>query len=289
MHRIQHTDSRLSGQVTRGKTAPNRLRSSDHFLASYDPSLLKQYDGAFARALYVDLGYGSEPVTTVESAARLRRVNPMLPVLGVEISPERVENAQRWAGKGISFRLGGFNLPLQRRSGGDGETVRLLRAFNVLRQYEESEVEPAYDLLASQVLPGGLIVDGTSDPYGRVWTANLLRVGPDGTWHLEALVLGSNFRGELDPEAFQTRLPKCFIHRAVPGDPVLELIEDWRAVTRDTRGSSVWGPRAWFTAAGNLLAARGRAVTQPGRWLRRGWLVLAEPGLSLRPTTDPEN
>ncbi|MEZ4769307.1 MAG: hypothetical protein R2844_12875 [Caldilineales bacterium] len=65
------------GQPTRGKTAPNRLRRVDNFLALYDPALFRREDGAFRGALYADLGFGAEPVTTLESAARLRRSTPV--------------------------------------------------------------------------------------------------------------------------------------------------------------------------------------------------------------------
>jgi len=39
--------------------------------------------------MFVDLGYGSDPRTTLESAARFRRVNPNLKILGVEIDSPR--------------------------------------------------------------------------------------------------------------------------------------------------------------------------------------------------------
>ena len=68
------------------------------------------------------------------------------------------------------FRLGGFNLPVQ-----PNESVRLIRAFNVLRQYEEKDVIPAYERLADYVLPNGLMIEGTSTPYGQMWVANLAR------------------------------------------------------------------------------------------------------------------
>jgi len=122
--------------------------------------------------------------------------------------------------------------------------------------------------------------DGTSDPFGRVWTASMLRRGEGRQWGLEALVLGTNFRGSLDPDAFQTRLPKSFIHRMVPGEPVHAFVEDWKAAARDTRGSEVWGPRAWFTAAAGALTARGYDIARPDVWPRRGWLVWRSPHLS---------
>ena len=158
------------GQPTRGKTASNRLRRVDNFILLYEPSLLTRTDGPFARALFVDLGYGSDARTTLESAERLRRLNPDLPILGVEIEKERVDAALPFADEKTFFRLGGFNLPLR-----EGEHVRLIRAFNVLRQYEEKDFAPAYERLAQYMLPGGLMLEGTSDPFGSIWCANVVR------------------------------------------------------------------------------------------------------------------
>ena len=97
------------------------------------------------------------------------------------------------------FRLGGFNLPLALSAAGRPETVRAIRAFNVLRQYAEDEVAGAYAELARHVLPGGLLVEGTSDPYGRIWVANVMRrtTAADteaAAWQAEALVFSTNFR-----------------------------------------------------------------------------------------------
>src|SRR5512143_2586942 len=82
------------GLPTRGKTASNRLRRVDNFILLYEPSLLRRSDGRFAGSLFVDLGYGFDARTTLESAVRFRAVNPELPILGVEIDKERVEAAR---------------------------------------------------------------------------------------------------------------------------------------------------------------------------------------------------
>jgi hypothetical protein len=208
---------RPQGQPTRGKTTQNRLRRVDLFLAWYAPSLLRRHDGAFADAWLVDLGYGAEPFTTLEMAQRLRRLNPRLPVLGVEIDPERVAAALPYADDLTHFRRGGFNLPLTPRPDGTPETVRAIRAFNVLRQYDEAAVAAAYAELAHGVLPGGLLVEGTSDPLGRHWVANVLRRAADApAWQPEALVFSTNFRGGWEPALFQAVLPKNLIHRMTP-------------------------------------------------------------------------
>ncbi len=168
------------GQITRGKTAPNRLRKTDTFLAVAYPELVRHM-----RGLYVDLGYGAYPITSVETLERLRRLNPALQVLGVEIDPERVAAAEPFARPGLAFRLGGFNLPLL-----PGEMVSVIRAFNVLRQYEEAAVADALVALAGPLTSGGLLLEGTSDPLGRLLTFNLYqKQRADGALERVALVL----------------------------------------------------------------------------------------------------
>jgi len=299
------------GKPTRGKTASNRLRRVDNFILLYEPSLLSRTDGLFAGALFVDLGYGFDARTTLESAARFRRVNPDLKILGVEIDRERVEAALPFADDITDFRLGGFNLPLKQ-----GERVRLIRAFNVLRQYEESYFAPAYERLAPCVLPGGLMIEGTSDPFGSLWCANLARKDnavapgtsaeftlsvanvlsvnsakslhhghvetfqpPDGSlrvtndWRFEALVFSTNFRTGFDVEEFQTILPKNLIHRVVRGEPMYDFFETWKQAAQETSAMKAYGAKQWFTAAAKSLAGKGYRINTQMKWLSKGYLV----------------
>jgi hypothetical protein len=265
------------GFPTRGRTASNRLRRVDNFILLYEPSLLTRTND-----LFVDLGYGFDPRTTLESAERFRRVNPDLKILGVEIDKERVEAAQPYADEKTFFRLGGFNLPLKA-----GEHVRLIRAFNVLRQYEEADVAPAYEMLARGVLPGGLMVEGTSNPFGSIWCANVARRMESGSllpysqqqavgiqkWTMEALVFSTNFRLGFEPAEFQTILPKNLIHRVVPGEPVYDFFEAWKRSAAETAAAKIYGPRQWFTAAAERLSARGYDVALQRKWLSRGYLI----------------
>jgi hypothetical protein len=283
--RSQSRTSRPQGQVTRGKTAHNRLRRVDLFLARYDPALLRRTDGPFAHALFVDLGFGAEPFTTLESSRRLRALNPDLCVLGVEIDRERVTAAQPHADEHTSFRLGGFNLPLRPRPDGEPETVRAVRAFNVLRQYEEEAVASAWAQIAPSVLPGGLLVEGTSDPYGRIWVANILRrqEGPGSPpgWSLEALLFSTNFRGGCEPAHFQPVLPKNLIHRMYEGEWIYDLFATWKRASLRTQAVRAWGMRTWFAASANALAAEGVEVVLHGRWLRLGFMIVKPPGSGL--------
>jgi len=274
------------GQVTRGKTTSNRLRRVDNFILLYEPSLLTRTDG-----LFVDLGYGFDARTTLESAARFRRVNPDLRILGVEIDKERVEAALPYADDKTFFRLGGFNLPLKK-----GETVRLIRAFNVLRQYEEKDFIPAYEKLAQYVLPGGLMIEGTSNPFGSIWCANVVRKTLDSDslssnakdvwrfalksrqseirdWRLEALVFSTNFRSGFDVEEFQTILPKNLIHRVIKGEPLYDFFEAWKRAAAETSAAKVYGSKQWFTLAAENLARKGFKIDLHRKWLSKGWMI----------------
>ena len=296
------------GQPTRGKTASNRLRRVDNFLLLYEPSLLTRTDGLFASSLFVDLGYGFDARTTLESAARFRRLNPDLTILGVEIEKERVEVALPFADEKTFFRLGGFNLPLR-----EGEHVRLIRAFNVLRQYEEKDFAPAYEHLAQYVLPGGLMIEGTSNPFGSIWVANLVRkTNPEhvtlrewresatteksrrfaaesfaefilsraeglrmtnSDWRFEALVFSTNFRMGFDITDFQAVLPKNLIHHVVPGEPIHDFIEAWKGAAAETSAMKAYGLRQWFIQSAEALSQKGYKINLQKKFLARGYLV----------------
>jgi hypothetical protein len=269
MIRSRFVSKRPEGQPTRGKTASNRLRRVDNFVLLYEPSLLSRTDGLFVDSLFVDLGYGFDARTTLESALRFRRANPSLKILGVEIDKERVDAALPYADDTTFFRLGGFNLPL-----GAGENVRLIRAFNVLRQYEEKDFIPAYERLAQYVLPGGLMIEGTSDPFGRIWSANVARRLGNGSWSMEALVFSTNFRAGLDVEEFQTILPKNYIHHVLPGEPIYDFFAAWKRAAAGTISAKVYGLRQWFEASAQALAQSGYSINLQKRFLSRGWLIL---------------
>src|SRR4051794_30548187 len=126
--------TRPQGMITRGTTNPNRLRRVDRWLAGPQAGRLRRSGDP----LVVDLGYGATGVTALELLARLRPVRADVEVIGLEIDPARVRAARPLSRPGLSFAVGGFELPLA----GDRRPV-LVRAFNVLRQYAEAEVAPA--------------------------------------------------------------------------------------------------------------------------------------------------
>jgi hypothetical protein len=148
--------ARALGIPTRGTTAPNRLRRVDRWLLATQAARL----GATPHPLVVDLGFGDSPVTAVELYDRVRGVRPDVRVVGLELDDARVAAAADSARPpGLVFARGGFELA--------GLAPVVVRAMNVLRQYEESAVADAWSTMVSRLAPGGLLVEGTCDEIGR--------------------------------------------------------------------------------------------------------------------------
>ncbi|MBM9508493.1 class I SAM-dependent methyltransferase [Actinacidiphila acididurans] len=252
---------RTIGTVTRGTTNPNRLRRMDRWIAATFAAQLRRTSDPIA----VDLGYGAAPWTAVELLGRLRTVRPDLTVTGIEIDPARVAAAQPYARDGLTFAHGGFEVPLP-----GGRRPVLIRAANVLRQYDEAEVAAVWERLRARLAPGGLLVEGTCDEIGRrhVWVA----LGPEGPRTVTfATRLGSLTR----PSDLAERLPKALIHRNVQGEPVHAFLTAFDRAWATAAPLSTLGARQRWAAAVRSLRADGWPVTDgPSRW-RQGEVTLA--------------
>jgi len=239
--------------VTRGTTNPNRLRRCDRWIAGPQAWRLRRSPTS---PVVVDLGYGASPTTAVELHDRLRRVRPDVRVVGIEIDPARVAAGKPLERDGLSFRLGGFEIPLEA-----GARPMVVRAFNVLRQYAEDEVPAAWALVQERLAPDGLLVDGTCDEIGRraAWVAVDAR-GP------VSLTISLRMGGLERPSDVAERLPKALIHRNVPGEPVHAFLADLdRAWARHAPQSS-WGARQRFLAAVSEVRERWPLLDGPSRW-----------------------
>ncbi|MBN2443139.1 MAG: hypothetical protein JXJ04_17395 [Spirochaetales bacterium] len=243
------------------------------FLNMYDSGLICRQTGVFKDAMFVDLGFGKFPATTLQTAEYLRRINPELLVLGVEIDKTLVLEAEKYSDDLTQFRYGGFNLPLKHLKNIPIENVRIIRAFNVLRQYNEDEVYDAFMTLGHYLLPGGLIIEGTSDPYGRVWAANILRKNKSDHLIKEALVFSTNFKGGFEPRHFQPILPKNYIHHMVPGEEIYTFIEDWKKEYKKNLSTGKTTAKQLFIDTARNLKEQGYAVETRKKWLARGFLI----------------
>lgn len=156
------------GVITRGTTGYNRLRRCDRWMR-YHPAVqrLLRAPDRLHPPLALDVGYGASHTTTCEWARWLRQVRPDVRVIGLEINPERILPPRN----GVRFELGGFELA--------GYRPQLVRAFNVLRQYDADQVQGAWREVTSRLAPGGFFIEGTCDELGRraSWVT-LSRLGP---------------------------------------------------------------------------------------------------------------
>jgi hypothetical protein len=241
------------GTITRGTTNPNRLRRVDRWLAGPQGWRLRRG----GPPVVVDLGYGASPVTAVELHDRLRPVRRDVEVVGIEIDPARVEAGRPLERDGLSFRLGGFEVPLA-----GGRSARVIRALNVLRQYDEDDVPAAWEQLQSRLDDDGLLVDGTCDELGRrsAWVA-LDRSRP------LSLTLSWRLRGLGAPSDIAERLPKALIHRNVPGEPVHAWLVALDRAWQRSAHHAAYGVRQRFLATVAATRDEGWPVLGgPSRW-----------------------
>jgi len=243
------------GQVTRGTTGTNRLRRIDRWIAQL-PALRRA-----ETPLVVDLGYGASATTTLELYHRLSHTRPDVEVVGIEIEPARVALASKSARPGVSFRLGGFEVP------GDSPTV--IRALNVLRQYDESEVLDAWRRMVGRLQPGGVLVEGTCNEVGRVasWV-DVTAAGP------QTLTVSLRLADLDKPSIVAERLPKVLIHRNVPGESIHRYLLDldrWWAVHAPL---GVYGPSQRWAAVAASMKETWPILGTKARW-RLGELTVA--------------
>ncbi|WP_158865388.1 class I SAM-dependent methyltransferase [Leifsonia sp. AG29] len=259
------------GTVTRGTTNTNRLRRVDRWIAAL-PELRRASD-----PLVVDLGYGASGVTAFELHHRLARVRPDVEVLGLEIEPARVRRAEEQlaevragatpfaADARISFGLGGFEVPLPA-----GRLATVIRAFNVLRQYDESDVATAWQRMRARLQPGGVLVEGTCDELGRIssWVA----LDPQGP---RTLTVSLRLHDLEAPSVVAERLPKALIHRNVPGERVHAFLTELDRLWRVHSPLGAYGPtQRWIAVAESLRAAGWPVIGGRARW-RLGELSVA--------------
>ncbi|MBP3089342.1 class I SAM-dependent methyltransferase [Corynebacterium sp. sy017] len=247
MHSTHPT--RPVGVITRGTTAINRLRRCDRW-AAHNPTIryaLTHTDSALA----LDVGYGASYHTTVEWARWLRTIRQDVRVIGLEIDPNRIQEPRY----GVSFELGGFELA--------GYRPTLVRAFNVLRQYDVADVEQSWRMVCERLAPGGLFIEGTCDELGRRSTWILLdKTGP------QSLTLAWDPHDMDKPSDIAERLPKILIQRNVVGEKIYDLLQLCDQAWQHCAPWSIYGPRVRWHKTRELLRQQGLEFTPIRRRVR---------------------
>ncbi|MBO0984923.1 class I SAM-dependent methyltransferase [Rathayibacter sp. SD072] len=258
------------GAVTRGTTGTNRLRRVDRWIAEL-PALRST-----PQPLVVDLGFGASAVTTLELHRRLAGTVPGVEVVGFEIEPARVATAReqlavvRGGGTAfpsdarVGFERGGFEIPLPR-----GRRADVIRAFNVLRQYDEDAVAGAWRIMTERLQPDGVLVEGTCDEIGRICT--WIEIGRDGP---RSLTLSLRLGAIPSPLIAAERLPKALIHRNVPGERVHDFLHALERAWTINAPLAVHGPTQRWIASVRSLRSDWPILGGPRRW-RLGEVTVA--------------
>lgn len=246
------------GRITRGTTGVNRLRRVDRWITALP--VLRATDDP----LVIDLGYGASATTTLELRDRLAAVRPDVTVVGVEIDPERVRIASTAARDGVTFRLGGFETPTP-----DGRRPAVIRALNVLRQYDESEVADAWATMTAGLQPDGILVEGTCNEVGRV--ASWVALGPQGPL---TFTISLRLASLEQPSIVAERLPKALIHRNIAAEPVHELLHQLDRLWAVHAPLAVYGPTQRWIAVVEGLRESGWPVRDGRTRWRLGELTL---------------
>jgi hypothetical protein len=181
----------------------------------------------------------------------------------LEIDPERVAAAAPASRPPeLTFRRGGFELA--------GLAATVVRAMNVLRQYDEQAVGPAWQQMSTT---GAVVVEGTCDELGRRACWFLLRHGRP-----VSLTLSTHLASLERPSDLAERLPKALISHNVPGQPAHALFADLDEAWASAAGAGVFGPRQRWIAAVTAVQRAGRWQVLGGirRW-RLGEVTVAWP------------
>ena len=250
------------GRATRGTTGTNRLRRVDRWIARHP--VLRTAD---ADPLVVDLGFGASGVTALELEARLHRARPDVEVLGLEIDPARVATARtqleavRSCGTPfrpdarVAFATGGFEVPAPRRP-------RVIRAMNVLRQYDEADVAAAWQRMTARLDAGGMLVEGTCNEVGRVATW----VAIDAHGVPQTFTVSLRLAELAAPSIAAERLPKALIHRNVPGERVHDFLRALDLEWERAAPLSAFGPAQRWRGAMQAMTDAGWPLRQRSRW-----------------------
>jgi hypothetical protein len=239
------------GTITRGTTNPNRLRRVDRFIAA--ASIVRK-----PGCVVVDLGFGASPITAVELQDRLSKINPGLRVVGVEIDRERVQRGVDVQRPGLSFMLGGFETPLP----AGVASADVIRAFNVLRQYDESEVAPAWAQMQGRLSPDGLLIEGTCDEIGRL--SSWVTLGRESA---KSFTISLHLGSLETPSQVAERLPKALIHRNIAGEKIHDyLLALDKAWAKNAPLSSFGAVQRWLATCEDVAQLGWPVLVNRKRW-----------------------
>lgn len=224
-------------RAVRARTRAGRLAALDAWVCHERAEVLRP------GGVVLDVGFGAEPVTTLELAAAARAVTPDLEVVGVERDAARVGEVE-----GVRLVRGDF------ASLAALGPACLVRVMNVLRGYREDEVPAIHAALGAATAEDGLVLEGSADTEGHVTTAWVLSKR-GGALVRDALLFHTDFSRGFSPWLFRDWLPRDLRRRVKPGEPVHALLSAWAAAVEALGPGRE--PRARFEESLGAMRAQG--------------------------------
>ncbi len=247
---------------TRGTTRAGRLKRLDALVCHLAAERMAAPDGS----VFIDVGVGAEPHTTVEAARQFRTLDPSLVTVGIESDPERVPTASVGdVAVGVRWVCGGFDAVAAQP-----EPARLIRVLNVLRGYPPQRASPILSDLGEHLAPDGLLLEGSCGRTGDIGVVSLFR-SHQGTLRREAVALYTDFGSGFAPPMFYPWLPRDLRR----GEAVEDFLVAWSESVRRV-GVARQSARERFMASVHDLA-RTRSVAVDPWLLARGVLVWLQP------------
>lgn len=252
-----------------GRTRPGRLALLDRL---FEASLFNLPASGHA----IDLGYGDEPLTTLDWASTCAKRGSPLKFVGVENDAARVQAAQELFGsRGISFCEGSFDLrPLKL------DRISVIRCMNVLRGYPLESVKTAQIAMLNSLAAGGLLIEGSTDTEGHLLSAHLWRRLEEGATY-EGLLMVTDFKRGFSPRMFRDVLPRDVRRHVKLGEPVFEFLEHFEALTSQIR-TAEFTLQEIHHRAGKRLEGE-RSDTLGGDFLEHGAICWQPEKPSARP------
>jgi len=218
------TTSTPPSKVTRGKTAAGRLRLVDEWLCH-------RLTRAMPSSLHVvDVGFGETPSTSLDWRQALLSVGvDAVDLLATDTHARRVEDAQHHAASDVRFACDGFDLPSV-----DDNSVDVVRAMNVLRQYAPDACAAVHQQLAAKLKDGGLLLEGTSDKFGDLVAFHVFR-RRQRQLQREALVFCISGQKGFGPWQLRDVLPQDVRRQVRPQTLLHSFFSTWTEAARTVR------------------------------------------------------
>jgi hypothetical protein len=183
------------------------------------------------------VGIGREPWTTLE-LARIVAAR----VVAIDVDAIRVAHARA---HGIDARVASLAID---------EPALFVRAMNVLRG--QPEIANAHATLASSLVDGGLLLEGTSDAAGAVITAWAIRRDA------RRLLFITDFTRGFAPALFWDHLPRDLRRDAKPGTAIRDLLDRWTRAFGEARAAGAKEPADAFRRSVAAIAGPSDFVGQ---------------------------